>query len=264
MTQAVDPARAALATPLGAPGSGRLRYGAAMTLYQAGELTAEVLEAYRIASPLDAENPATILAARDLPAPGAGAIADLIAAVDGMLASLPGPGPAAVRAGLAQATPVLPTPAATPVTVIHLPAALAALPTAFAAATPWLNWTAFAGYDRARIGTAFAGGNAFAPLATGADYELGLFLIAPRTLYRDHAHAAPELYLPLTGPHRWRFAPGAAWDTQPAQTPVWNDPHAPHAMLTGDLPFLSLYGWTRDVNEPAYVIDAPDWPEWEP
>ncbi len=47
---------------------------------------------------------------------------------------------------------------------------------------------------------------------------MGLFVIAPHVLYRDHAHAAPELYLPLTGPHGWRFAPGPA-QCPPAQCP---------------------------------------------
>ncbi|WP_284324535.1 hypothetical protein [Cypionkella aquatica] len=48
--------------PLGLPGSGRQRYAAAMTLYQAGTLSEAALEAYRICSPLDHQDPAPLLA----------------------------------------------------------------------------------------------------------------------------------------------------------------------------------------------------------
>ncbi len=49
----VDQARVSLATPVGVPGSGRLRYGAAMTLWCAGVMGAERLECYRICAHLD-------------------------------------------------------------------------------------------------------------------------------------------------------------------------------------------------------------------
>ena len=52
---------ALLRTPLGQPWSGRARYGAAMYFYQRGYLTAEALEAYRICSRLDAEDPTGLL-----------------------------------------------------------------------------------------------------------------------------------------------------------------------------------------------------------
>jgi hypothetical protein len=43
-------------TPPGVEWSGRTRYAAAMFFYRAGEMTAEVLEIYRICSRLDNEN----------------------------------------------------------------------------------------------------------------------------------------------------------------------------------------------------------------
>ncbi len=52
--------------PLGVPGSGKMRYAAAMTLYQAGQLSPEALEVYRICAPLDHQDPAPILAERGL------------------------------------------------------------------------------------------------------------------------------------------------------------------------------------------------------
>lgn len=270
-----DPALAALAAPLGAPGSGRVRYGAAMALYAAGRIGAEVLEIYRICAPLDAEDPRALLKSRGLTLPTdrpdpAARIAHLLAEADRYIAALPGPGVAEVRAGLAAARPAAPATATNAVVAAHLPVALGALAAthpdlaaAIEGANPHIGWAAFDQYDRARIGEGFATGQAFAPLATGEDYEFGIFLIAPHVLYRDHAHAAPELYAPLTGPHGWRFGPGTALTVRPAHVPVWNPPHQPHGTKVGPTPFLCLYGWTRDVAVPAYVIPADDWPALE-
>ncbi len=281
MTATLDAARAMLATPLAEPGSGRHRYGAAMTFYNAGLIGAEVLEVYRICANLDAEDPVAIIAARGL-APltadtddQAQAIAALAEAIDSYLGTLPGPGVAEVQAGLGALRPFDPEPmpaALNPVIEAHLQAALdllgathPALAAAIANAAPHLRWVTYDAYPRAEIGDAFAIGHAFASIAGEAspiaarDYDLGLFVIAPRVLYRDHAHAAPELYVPLTGPHRWRFGPGQPMVAKPAHAPVWNDPHDPHATLVGDVPFLAIFGWTRDVNEVAYVIPSDDW-----
>jgi hypothetical protein len=49
--------RKLLMTPLGIPGSGYTRYAAAMWFFQSGEMTAEELEAYRVCSKLDSEDP---------------------------------------------------------------------------------------------------------------------------------------------------------------------------------------------------------------
>lgn len=51
----------ALATPLGEPWSGRVRYTAAMELYAQGHLAHEVLEVYRMLSRLDHADPALLL-----------------------------------------------------------------------------------------------------------------------------------------------------------------------------------------------------------
>ena len=140
--------------------------------------------------------------------------------MDRYLATLPGPGVAEVRAGLNTARKVLsPAPAHLPQS--DQPAARRAgctaggrpaLALALAAAAPHLNWITYDLYGP-EIGEDFARGHAYASLiGEGApilarDYDLGVFLIAPHVLYRDHHHAAPELYAPLTGPHGWRFGP---------------------------------------------------------
>jgi hypothetical protein len=260
MTESLRAACTALLTPPGQEGSGRVRYAAAMTLYHAGQIDAEQLEAYRIASPMDGELPLRVMASRGVTLPGAGAVGALLAAAMRHLRALPGEGPAEVLSALATCRAVAPALSANPVVAAHLPAALRAtapaMADAVALAAPWLAWTTYS-YPDPRIGPRFPQAHAFAPLASGADAELGVFLIAPRTLYRDHAHAAPELYAPLTGPHRWRFAPDAPFTE--GSDPVWNPPHRPHAILAGDVPFLCLYGWTRDISELAYMVPATDW-----
>lgn len=206
-----------IATPLGLPGSGRVRYGAAMALFRDGRIGEGELEVYRIASADDAEDPARLMAERGLepfasPAVGAAArLARLAEEAETYLASLPGPGPSEVRLGLARRTepPHPGSPRNHKVVDAHLAPALEtlaadrpALAAAIAAAAPDLAWTAYDAYPRDAIGEAFADGHAFASLmGDGApypaeDFDLGLFLIAPHVLYRDHRHKAPELYAP--------------------------------------------------------------------
>jgi hypothetical protein len=271
----------ALYTPLGVPGSGRQRYAAAMTLHRAGQMSDAALEAYRIASPLDAQDPEELLrvvgAKRPaLPDPTPATILQtLLDEVDRYLLTLPGPGIAEVRAGLntVRFDPVTPAAGAQhPVVAAHLPTALTALQTThatlaqtIAAAAPHLTWQAYDGYAPEEIGAAFAQGHAFASLIglgapfAAADFDLGLFVIAPNLLYRDHHHPAPELYAPLTGPHGWRFGPGQPIMVKPAHDPVWNPPNRPHLTKTGPVPFLCIYAWTADANGPAYLIPADDW-----
>lgn len=266
--------------PLGHPRSGRARYAAAMTLYNAGHLSPTALEAYRICALLDAADPARLFptAHESQPMTPTETIRALIDQTDRYLASLPGPGVAEVRHGLNhwRGGPVTPHPSTNPVLDRYLPAALAQLTPAhpdlahaIAVAAPFLNWITYDGYPPADIGAAFATGHCYATLmgagaaVSATDYDLGIFLIAPHVLYRDHNHAAPELYAPLTGPHGWRFGPGDPLIIKPAHAPVWNDAFRPHMTKVGPTPFLALFGWTRDVQPLAQVIPAPDWPALE-
>lgn len=271
-----------LHAPLGVPGSGRVRYGAAMAMYRDGHLTEPQLEVYREASAHDGRDPAPILAERGLPpVPQVAAstpIRTLYGAARDYLLSLAHPGAADVRLGLPTdpGTETAPTPLPNPVVEAWLDPALAALSAthpllalSIRRAKPHLHWVTYDAYPRALIGDAFPTGHAFAALRgedapfAAQDFELGLFLIAPGTLYRDHHHPAPELYAPLTGPHDWRFSPGTALHPKPAHDPVWNPPHRPHLTRTGTIPFLAFYVWTQDVNLPAEVIPADDWPALE-
>jgi Dimethlysulfonioproprionate lyase len=268
----------------GSPGSGRARYGRAMTLYAEGRISTAQLEAYRVAAADDRAGPGAVLEAHGLAVPGDGPEAAVRGLIDGIaryLADLAGPGIGEVRDGLARWRdgPVtgFDGQAANRVVTTHLPDALSALAqthTGFAAAIarahPHLHWKTYDGYDPALIGDGFANGHTYASLIgedasviPAQDFDLGLFLIAPHVLYRDHCHAAPELYAPLTGPHGWRFGPDTPLTVLPAHAPVWNPPHRAHLTKVGPVPFLCLYVWTRDVQPLARVIPARDWPELE-
>ncbi len=276
-------ALALLHAPLGVPGSGRVRYGAAMALWRAGDISAEVLEVYRVAAAHDGRDPLTTLHEHRLPLPDRPQKEPLMkmlydTARDYLLA-LDHPGAAEVRAQL----PIDPGPERAisahrnPVVDRWLGPALqaleadqAALAEAIAAASDRLNWITYDVYPRAEIGEGFATGHAVAsirgadaPFVAPADMDLGLFLIAPGTVYRDHHHAAPELYAPLTGPHGWRFGPDRPLIVKPAHQPVWNPPYQPHLTKVGRVPFLCLFIWTKDASVPARVVPASDWAELE-
>jgi hypothetical protein len=271
----------ALGIALSVKGSGRVRYGAAMALHAAGKISADQLEVYRICSALDGQDPAPVFAERRVPAPRlpapdpADLIRHLVEEADLYLSALPGPGVAEVRTSLSPWRTGACDPSPGPANAVldrWLPEALTAaagtvpsLAAALAAAAPHLHWITYDLYDPAQIGTVFAQSHAYASLVgeeapiRAKDFDLGVFLIAPNVLYRDHAHAAPELYAPITGPHGWRFGPGTPLEIRPAHQPIWNPPHQPHMTKVGAVPFLCLFGWTRDVNQPAYVLPAEDW-----
>ncbi len=273
-----------ITAPIGAERSGRVRYAAAMSLYQAGDIGAEALEVYRVCALLDAQDPGPLLAELHLPQAtprtltAEVAIRALVDAADRYIAGLPGPGVPEVRAGLNQwrAGPVTAAVGRGAVRQDLLGPALAQARTrqpdlahAIESAAPFLDWHTYDEYPPEEIGASFAKGHCYASIIgenaaiAARDYDLGVFLIAPHVLYRDHNHAAPELYAPLTGPHGWRFGAGRPLIVKPAHAPVWNPPFQAHMTKVGPTPFLALFGWTRDVNEAAKVIPAGDWPELE-
>ena len=94
------------------------------------------------------------------------------------------------------------------------------------------------------------------------EFSLGIFMLAPATLYRDHDHAAPELYLNLTGPCGWRFDRGS-WRDFSAGSIVWNPDGRVHAMRTYEQPFLSVYSWTANVKSRCRVLPMDDWQDIE-
>jgi hypothetical protein len=206
-----------------------------------------------------------------------GAIARLIEQVDHYLAELKGPGITEVRQGMLRfgQGPVNESIEAASPSCGHLDAALFcmngadSLRQAINEVRNGLRWVTYDDYPPETIGRRFPVAHAFTSLIGGDglipadDFQLGLFLIVPKTLYRDHQHKAPELYVPLTGPHEWRFGVGESWTEYEAHEPIWNEPMRVHATLVRDVPFLALFAWTRDVNAPSVVVPASDWAEIE-
>ncbi len=77
------------------------------------------------------------------------------------------------------------------------------------------------------------------------DFSLGIFMLGPRTLYRDHNHDAPELYLNLSEKSGWRFGT-RDWQDYPAGSLIWNAAGDPHATRVYDQPFISVFVWLEN------------------
>lgn len=271
-----------LVCPLGQAGSGRVRYGAAMALWRDGQMSEAQLEVYRIAAAHDGRDPAIMLAERGLPTPGCKAaellpLERLYRAARTHLLALDHPGAAELRAALPlaprRAAPhVAEDAAAQAVAAQWLDAARhamalaqTALSDAIATAAPQLRWThhaAFAGRD---FGALLAANHAYAPLVGGDDKAsaLGLLLIAPGQLLRDHRHLGATLYVPLTGLQRWRFGPARNLMAKAAPSPIWLAPDRPFLAQTGRVPFLALLYRAQAADLPARIIPATDWADLE-
>jgi|TARA_B110000438_G_scaffold81475_1_gene81331 hypothetical protein len=116
------------------------------------------------------------------------------------------------------------------------------------------------GYSECNLHTLLIG-----PDACGfhnSDFILGVFLLGPRTLYRDHNHAAPELYLNLAKKSGWRLNFGD-WQDYPAGSLIWNNADEIHATKTYDQPFISVFVWLEKINSKCNVVFSKDWAEIE-
>jgi hypothetical protein len=87
----------------------------------------------------------------------------------------------------------------------------------------------------------------------GDDFLMGLLLLGPRRLYKEHYHEAPELYWLLTGPSSWKQGAGG-WSTLDAGSTRWHKPFVVHATETGDEPLLAIWSWTRDTARAAKLV----------
>jgi hypothetical protein len=116
------------------------------------------------------------------------------------------------------------------------------------------------GYTKCNLHTLLIG-----PDACGLhhpDFRLGIFMLGPRTLYRDHQHDAPELYLSLSEKSGWRFGT-RDWQDYPAGSLIWNAAGDPHATRVYEQPFLSVFAWLENVYSPCNVVHFDDWAEIE-
>ncbi|TQV75716.1 dimethylsulfonioproprionate lyase family protein [Denitrobaculum tricleocarpae] len=85
--------------------------------------------------------------------------------------------------------------------------------------------------------------------------RLGLLLQMPESHYPEHAHAADELYLVLSGTAEWRSE-----GSEPALRPPGSFIHHPgrqrHAMTTQEEALLAVWAWTGDIGFESYSIEA--------
>ena len=116
------------------------------------------------------------------------------------------------------------------------------------------------GYTKCNLHTLLIGANACG--FHHPDFSLGIFMLSPRTLYRDHNHDAPELYLNLSERSGWRFGT-RDWQDYSAGSLIWNKAGDPHATRVYDQPFISIFVWLENVNSPCNVIHFDDWIEVE-
>ena len=156
--------------------------------------------------------------------------------------------------------------------IANMPVAVSGLADALRKAAHQLQWRVDRGtyYEGdADVGDGYRDGNMHCELIgpNGSsfhhnDFTLGLFLLKPRVLYRDHAHRAPELYVTLSEPTGWRFDAGD-WSDMPSGTIIWNAPETSHATRVYERPFLSVYSWLRDVRSKCRVVQRSDWADVE-
>ncbi len=132
---------------------------------------------------------------------------------------------------------------------------------ALAGIEEFLHWRQNPNYSDAVMGHGYMGNYAYAELIgshgffAGDDFLLGLLLLGPGIHYRDHHHAAPELYWLLTGPSEWREG-SRDFEMREAGDTIWHEPHVVHATRTGADPLLAVWAWTRDVREPARLAQT--------
>lgn len=131
---------------------------------------------------------------------------------------------------------------------------------AIAAIEDDLHWQQNPAYSDGAMGrSGYMDGYAYAEIIgpkgffPGNDFLLGFLLLGPKRLYREHYHAAPELYWMLTGPSSWKRGAGG-WEELKAGDMRWHQPFVVHAIETSDRPLLCLWAWTSDVAEPAKLV----------
>ncbi len=193
--------------------------------------------------------------------------ARLLAAARAYLRALPAPELAAALAGWpAGGSPAARAPCSLPV-LRHLPGSVAASPgatralaVAIAAAAPHLHWRQ--SYARGEVDAAFldnygwcelVGAGGLLPSATLA---AGILVLGPSTHYPSHAHAAAELYVPVSGTAEWQQGDGG-WQHRHPGTLIRHAGGERHAMRTGEQALVALYLWHgTGLAEPARLTTA--------
>ncbi len=117
-----------------------------------------------------------------------------------------------------------------------------------------LCWHANASYPEDRFPPGYFDDWAFTQiigpggLFTADDLMMGMFAMGPGIFYPRHNHAAPELYYPLIGTHKWQRSNGP-WSEKSAPEMIWHDAFEVHATETGSEAFLSVWLWSEDTDQ---------------
>lgn len=100
------------------------------------------------------------------------------------------------------------------------------------------------------------GPNGYVPDDT---FCLGVFLLAPHTVYPEHAHGAGELYYVICGNLEWEFdEQGNSFRAGPGEF-VLIEPHQRHELRTCDEPLFAIWVWTEDIHADTYVHAPGRW-----
>ena len=87
------------------------------------------------------------------------------------------------------------------------------------------------------------------------DFRLGLFLLEPNILYKDHRHEAPELYINLTENTSWRFN-FKEWIKMDSGSIIYNEPFKIHGMKVNEIPFLSVWCWPYNSSKKCEIVSS--------
>ncbi len=127
---------------------------------------------------------------------------------------------------------------------------------------PHLKWIQNPNYNARNQGALFKAGQTFvAPLGPSdfgglvdaGDVLLSAMLMAPGVHYKEHHHAAPELYVILAGDSMWRRG-GEPWKRHGAGALIHHASRQVHTTQSGAEPMLSLAIWYRDTASHATVV----------
>ena len=91
------------------------------------------------------------------------------------------------------------------------------------------------------------------------DVALGLFLLGPNTIYREHAHRLDEIYYVLAGSAEWGFDREDNRQTFELGAIVHTAPDQRHDIRTGPEPIRCAYTWTKGPAAPTYHRSGRPW-----
>jgi mannose-6-phosphate isomerase-like protein (cupin superfamily) len=132
---------------------------------------------------------------------------------------------------------------------------------AVALAAPALRWQQT--YGAGDFGAGFLQGYGWSEVAglrgpvPSDRLAIGVLLLGSQITYPSHAHAAEEIYVPLSGTALWQRGDAPFAAVEPGQVighPSW----MPHAMRTQSAPLLALYLWRGgDLAAKSVILDPP-------